>query len=351
MSADNLDSLNSISRNSYFIKTSLYKSFQKSAFGFIDAGTADSIHSLILPVASLAHCVCFEADEDKSLALLQKYTKEKIFSKIDILNVALGGGRKKEKLYFTKSPVNTSIFKPAEELILRYNASGFKVTRVGRIKTESLDSIVLGLKKTGVMPAEFIKLDCQAAEFDILTGASRILNSGCVALLLEVEFFEMYRNQKTFSDIDNFLKKKGFQLYGIYPNYISAKKLDRRVYDSEERIMWADVLYFKDPLSSSNKLARFSKRNLDAVLLSAILTHFYDFALEITGRYYRTGADAKYLKKLIFSLAEKQKKNLEEDIIPFVNELRKAPKRGYLLAKKFIDRHKSNNNVNFLTSG
>jgi FkbM family methyltransferase len=330
--------LNTISENPYFRNSSLYHSFRKNPFGFIDIGAAGGVHPLVMPVASLTHCICFEPDEEAYEELLRKYNEHNPFSKISVLRTAVGARSGKAKLYITQSAVNTSLLEPREELLTRYGKSGFQIKQV----------ILFGMRKPSECLGELIKMDCQGAEYPILKGAERTLQQ-CVALLCEVMFFPMYKGQKIFSDIDLFLRSKGFQLYGLYPNYISAKKLDRTKYDTEERIVWADALYFRDPFGKGTGSKKWARRNVEALLLSALLLHFYDFALEIADGYFgENQVDRDALRNLTRSLAEERKKALEAETDALSNGLRESPEKAYLLAKKFIDKNKSNNSLDYI---
>lgn len=230
--------------------------------------------------------------------------------------------------------------------------SGFKSRKISYVNAWSLDRFILKNKNRGECWPEFIKLDCQGAAYDVLLGAEETLRNHCVALWLEVEFLRMYKKQKTFSEITIFLRDIGFQLYGFYPHYISAKKLDRTKFDTEERIMWADAVYFKDPLSDENKKRKFSTREIAVLILVAILTRYYDFALEVLQHYYidkDSKDDRKYIQGLILSLSETQKRVIQDEAVAFINALRKTPEKSYLLTKKFIDRHRSNNSLDYIT--
>ncbi len=338
-----LPSLNSVSENKYFKRSGLYDSFRKQPLGFIDIGGAGGVHPNVSAFASLTRCTCFEPDKKAYQEIEKQYERFNPFSGMTIFNVALSKKAGQRKLYITKSPVNTSLLKPEEELVKRYDVKGFRRLRTATVMTESLDKIVFENRKVMCRPGEFIKIDCQGAEYEILQGAKKTIDTNCVALLLEVEFFKIYKGQRLFSEVDLYLRKGGFQLYGMYPHYISAKKIDRQRCDTEERIIWADVLYFKDPVKKNRNL----NRNVESLIITAILNHYYDFAMELAGRYLKK-ADCGNIKRLILNLAERRKETIDKDFRTLVNECRRTPGKRYLLAKRFIDRHKSNNSVDFL---
>ena len=340
--------MNSIFENPHFKCTRLDTIFREKPLGFIDIGSSGGIYPPILPFAPLAHCTCFEPDKKAYRELKQTYKTKKQFSEITIFNIAIGSKAAHRKLHVTKSAVNTSLLKPNDELISRYNLTGLQLKEIDTVKTESLDNVIFQDGHRGERLGEFIKMDCQGAEYEILKGAEKTLQEQCVALYIEVEFLKPYEKQRIFSELDLFLRKRGFQLYGLYPHYISTKKIDRRKFDTEERIIWADAVYFKDPIDLVNRKRKYSQRDFEVLLLVAMLTHYYDFALEIVDMYFNEAPDSRHMRNLVLSLAEDRKRVIEDDIEELLAGCIKEPEKRYLLTKKFIDRHKSNNSMDFL---
>jgi FkbM family methyltransferase len=153
--------LNAISENPHFRNSSLYHSFRKNPFGFIDIGAAGGVHPLVMPVASLTHCTCFEPDEEAGNSLVRKYNEHNPFSKISIFRTAVGARSGEAKLYVTQSAVNTSLLEPREELLTRYGKQGFQIKQVIPVKTQFLDGILLGKRSPSERLGAFIKMDCQ----------------------------------------------------------------------------------------------------------------------------------------------------------------------------------------------
>jgi FkbM family methyltransferase len=339
--------LNNISQHPLFQESRLYHSFKEMPLGFIDVGAAGGIHPLIAGAASLVHCVCFEPEAGAAKALRSRYEKENPFAAMTIFETAVSGRAGQRTIYVTNSTVNTSLLPPEESLSRRYGLTGFQVETELAVETQCLDDLVLHQEKDKARFGEFIKLDCQGAEYEILRGAEKILDEHCIALLCEVEFVPMYKRQKMFPDIDLFLRRRGFQLYGLSPHYISGKHLDRRTHETEERLLWADALYFKDPLDGVGAKP-FDDRKIKALVLVALLTRHYDFALELTKSFFSEEQDRRCMKGLIDELSNEGRQTIESGTARLMEECRKHPDHTYLLAKKFIDRHRSNNNVDFI---
>lgn len=341
--------LNYLSELELFRKTCLYEMFRDCPLGFVDVGASGGIHQLINPMVSLVHCTSFEPDTTAYNELLERYKEDNPFAGISIYNAAVGGSKGLQSLYMTKSMVNTSLLEPNKDFASRYGVNGLEVVGVCDVQTNTLDGLFYNdcnddYSKLKQHLAEFVKLDCQGVEYDILQGASRTLNEQTSVLYVEVEFTKLYREQKTFSDVDLLLKEKGYSLYGLYPHYISSKRLDRRNEDTEERMIWADALYFKDPLDTPSSL---KLRDIAVILISALLTHYYDYALELNDRFF-TGADAKTLATLIHSLSNVRRSELEKDVKLMLESVKNEPQNAFLHAKKFIDKNSSNSNIDYI---
>jgi len=59
---------------------------------------------------------------------------------------------------------------------------------------------------------DFLKLDTQGSEFDILSGASRMLQT-YLGVEAEVMFHPLYDEQPMFADVDVLLRNAGFHLW------------------------------------------------------------------------------------------------------------------------------------------
>src|SRR6185437_14359165 len=61
---------------------------------------------------------------------------------------------------------------------------------------------------------DYLKLDVQGAELDIINGGSRLM-AGVMVVHTEVELIPMYQDQPLFGDIDVALRKAGLWLHRL----------------------------------------------------------------------------------------------------------------------------------------
>ena len=101
-------------------------------------------------------------------------------------------------------------------------------------------------RQVGDVPKpDFLSLDTQGSEWDILAGGQETLKSSVLAIGLEVEFHPLYQGQKLFGDISHLLFSLGFQFVkfeylGISSPYRAAVGLRGDGFQTS-----GDALYFK----------------------------------------------------------------------------------------------------------
>ena len=139
-------------------------------------------------------------------------------SELHVLPFCLAEASGKRNLNINYDPFTSSLLDFNEEYGGYYQqladhdyvfAETFAPAERREIEVVTLDQ-VLASSAAPVPPPNFLSLDTQGSEYDILCGASGALKSDVVALVVEVEFHPLYRQQKLFGDLTDFLAEKGF---------------------------------------------------------------------------------------------------------------------------------------------
>jgi FkbM family methyltransferase len=125
------------------------------------------------------------------------------------------------KFYVTNHPESSSLFEPDSAFINR--ARQFLGTPrrtsdfVGLKTVTTIDTTTLDdwSRKTGIGQIDFVKLDVQGAELEILQGGASLLPS-TLGVLAEVWFTPMYKNMPLFGDIDSHLRSLGFTFFSHF---------------------------------------------------------------------------------------------------------------------------------------
>ena len=98
--------------------------------------------------------------------------------------------------------------------------------------TQTLDRVI----ETNNYPLpDFMKLDVQGHELEVLKGAEKCI-ANCEVCLLEVSFLDLNTGDPLVLDTFNFMDKKGFQAYDI--SHIIRRPLDKALFQ-------ADVFFVK----------------------------------------------------------------------------------------------------------
>jgi FkbM family methyltransferase len=184
---------------------------------------------------------------------------------------AIGCRRETRTLYITRNPACSSLYEPNVQEMHRFMHCGpfFDVVEKKSIETISL---VDWCRNAGIPGADFLELDTQGAELDILKGSEHLLATSILGLQVEVEFFPLYKNQPLFSDIDNYLQPLGFLLFDL-----SRYRLRRAYLKTRGQLLWGHAFYLKDVQRMDHgQLAQF-------LTLAAIASYngFEDYALEV----------------------------------------------------------------------
>ncbi len=159
------------------------------------------------------------------------------------LPLAVGDGRRR-RFHRMVRPENSSLYPPNLPLLRKFQALAelFEVAGVEDIDTVRLDDV------PDLGDIDFLKIDVQGAELDVLRGASRVLQN-VVAVQAEAEFVPMYEGQPLFGDIDVELRRAGFLLHKTDSTRGRAFRPLMPQGDISaplSQLLWADFLYTRD---------------------------------------------------------------------------------------------------------
>jgi FkbM family methyltransferase len=167
-----------------------------------------------------------------------------------IYPVALGKQRERRLFSVCHHPGGSSFYPADPNFIERFPpeyAQELTVTQTLEIDTVSLDEFV---RDYHISTIDFLKLDTEGCELDILQGARNILQTSVLGLSLEVLFHDSMRHQPTFSEIDRFLQAMGFQLFDLEIYRHARRTLPRPTLTFGNtdigQVLWGQALYLRD---------------------------------------------------------------------------------------------------------
>ncbi len=210
------------------------------------------------------------------------------------------------QFHLTRYPGCSSLYMPNARLIDLFTSLGaqeetgnFHVVSQEPVQTTRLDDIPdIGLP-------DYLKLDVQGGELDVLHGATNALASA-VVLEVETEFVPLYQDQPLFGDVQLFLRAHGFVLHKFID--IAGRSLKpfapgNNPFAPISQVLWADAIFVRD----FTELDHFSNEQL---LKAAMILHelycSYDLAYHFLTEYERRSQAglAKRYAETVLSQAE-----------------------------------------------
>jgi FkbM family methyltransferase len=117
--------------------------------------------------------------------------------------------------FVCKWEVASGVYPPNPDFLRDFPeaADMLAVTERRTIAATTLDDVVSELDGA----PDYLKLDAEGAELDILLGGTRALE-GTIAIEVEVEFNPIFAGQPLFADVDAHLRDRGWTLFGLRRN-------------------------------------------------------------------------------------------------------------------------------------
>ena len=195
-------------------------------------------------------------------------------------------GRKQETRPFSVCEWGgSSSFYPANmDYLKRFADENGKLMQVKeQIELETIDLDTFSTQEQ-LGEIDFIKLDVEGSELDILQGGKNCLHN-VMGLSLEVLFHNSLRHQPTFSEIDLWLSSHGFKLFdlALYRHARKALPLPANSLGASEQgqVLWGQALYLRDAVAEMNENSFWSRERILKLASMMELFCLPDCAIEL----------------------------------------------------------------------
>ncbi|MBF0522435.1 MAG: FkbM family methyltransferase [Candidatus Omnitrophica bacterium] len=243
---------------------------------YVDVGAMGGIARKWDSVRSKMRIIAFEPDD-------REFVKLKSDPQLTYLNVALFSQSQDLKFYVTKESGKSSVYRPNMEIVSQYpNSERFRVMQeriIPAAKVKNLDAVI---QEQDISEIDFIKIDTQGSELDILSGGLSALADN-FGVELEVEFLSLYEGQPLFRDVDKFMETQGFELMDLRRAY--WKRKDYFSFVGKGQLIFGDALYFKRPDALKKMLAGIPKEQqcsrIYKYILICLIYRLFDYATMI----------------------------------------------------------------------
>lgn len=220
------------------------QAFAHRPVAVVDVGARGGFESHWSFYGAQVELIGFEPDAEEC----EKLNQQASVSRHRYFPVALHQDKGKRPFFVTVYPSSSGFYRPDAEFVKRFPWDDtLTVKYVVEIETTDLDSF---LAEGDVSYVDFIKLDVEGAEFDVLKGAEKVLRSSVIGLSVEVEFVPVHESQPLFRDVDQYLNSLGFILYDLQLHRHSRRTLSVNPHSGTQgQVTWAQAVYLRDAVS------------------------------------------------------------------------------------------------------
>lgn len=185
-------------------------------------------------------------------------------------------------LYLTKSRGCSSVYLPNKSFLCQFpDSERFAVEKILQIHAVTLDDLY---RDRSIADIDFIKIDVQGAELDILKGGRKLVDDKVIGVELEVEFAQMYVDQPLFRDVDRHMAECGFQLQDLRRNYWKLKGASQ-IGALKGQLIFGDALYFRSVEGIVALCGRSSRdqaiEKIESCLLMSVAYGYLDYAMQL----------------------------------------------------------------------
>jgi FkbM family methyltransferase len=252
----------------------IYKILGETKITVADIGATGNPKGLWMEAQKYSNFLLFDPHPN---AEMSKQKNTTIFQK------GLYSNKIKKKLYLASNPEASSLYEFNDIFTEIYlNSYLHKTINIIEIELESLDYLIS--KSSDVKPPDFIKIDAEGAELEILKGGNEVIKNSCLGVFLEVSFRNRHKNAPLFNEIDTFLTQNNFVIFDIYPERWANKNKITSGF-SRHQIVWGDAIYF---ISTEEYIKRIKLLDKDKRIELAskfifllVLYQFHDYAYYI----------------------------------------------------------------------
>ncbi len=146
--------------------------------------------------------------------------------------------------YMTQETGKSSVFVPNWKFLEQFPDAQrhqvVKTVKFDKTRVSSLDDL---LRNHQIKYIDFLKVDTQGGELEVLKGADGFLKHTLLGLKVEVQFSELYKGRPTFLDIDKYLRDRGYEIIDLRRAFWKRKNYQN--FKGKGQLIFADALYFK----------------------------------------------------------------------------------------------------------
>jgi FkbM family methyltransferase len=202
--------------SNYLVRT--VKAFAAEPVIILDIGARGGFNKEWAVFEDQCRIFCFEPDQQESARL-----SAEVPSHVTYIPCAVGGKSGRAILYETQFAASSGLFKTNMDYFGRLlNRDNAVVVAEHTVDVQTLDEI---LPAFAIPRPDFIKLDVEGAEVDVLKGGLRYLTASLLGVLSEIRFQPEINGSPTFGALDTLLQSQGLRLFDLQFYHQSRRTL------------------------------------------------------------------------------------------------------------------------------
>jgi FkbM family methyltransferase len=276
-------------------------------FNYIDIGARGDIVSPWLEIEKDSLIIGFEPDPSEAMRLNATHENRKYY------DISLWSAPTSKTIYINEWESTSSMYLPNIDFLSGYQLQhhkGRKPKKEFHVKCDTLDNILL---EDEVIP-DFIKVDTQGAELEILKGSERILKEYSPIVTCETWCAEVYKDAPLMHEVIGYMDSLGYQVFDM--ELAAAWRHGVKAISSKAKSIGYEILFVKTKdLNTKNK-----KQVLKFMLLLE-LYGYRDYAIFLMSSIEN---DFNELKILMCKNSQNEQKLFTKIINTIVNQINKV---------------------------
>jgi len=238
----------------------------------VDVGSTGGIESHFEEIDKFLHVITFDPDP--------RAITPKTKGKFENYKIALWSKKEMQTLCLTQYPQASSLYQLNEKILSSFlNFPCHKKIGIENIEVNAMQNILPQSSHP-----DFIKIDAEGADLEILKGAEKYLKTSCLGIQTETSFANRHSNAPYFSDIDQYLRKFGYILMQIEPErWIRKNNIYSAI--SNPQIIWGNAIYILSIETFLKRISDLPEKNRETTItkfITILLIHkFHDYAYEL----------------------------------------------------------------------
>ncbi len=270
----------------------------KKKFTLLDIGAADGANNKWNIINNNINIILVEPHKESA-----KKLKSNGFNVIE--SVLHSENDKEVKFYNTKKPLCSSFYKPNFDHLGKFSdIDRFNIVSEDIFVSKCLDTEIKNFEQPN-----FIKIDTEGSELDILKGSNKtLLNT--FGLEVECSFHQLREKQPLFEDVRKYLENLDF----VFIDFVSMIRWEKDSYSFTGQPQITDALFLKN---EEMIISKFKKKeiSLDELINYLVILIVYERVDIIRYIYKKTEISLNYIEEIINILEKKKNK---------INELKQA---------------------------